>query len=138
MSGAGLPLVDVAVLHRPGQLPGEEVLRALQRQRGVAVRIRLHEGAARPGDHNRWATIARCRNQARQAGSAAWFMFVDDDVLLAEDAMAVLLSELQADRRLAAVAADYDHDRLDPQRSQHVGMGATMFRRSALDGLVFR
>ncbi len=130
--------VDVIVLHRPGQLPPDAVLQAIQHQRMVQVRLHLQVGAPRPTDQNRWETIARARNSARQLGTAPWVMFVDDDVLLDPDCLATLLGELRASPDLGAVAADFSKELHRPERAGHIGMGATLFHRSVLQRLNFR
>ena len=133
-----LPAVDVVVLHRPGQIPRDEVLQAIRRQTGVQICLHLHVGAAQPGDLNRWATIARARNGAKRSGNTPWLMFVDDDVVLADDCIVTLLAEVRVPSQLGALAADYDHDQKDPTRRGHVSMGATLFRRDRLNHFEFR
>ena len=130
--------VDVIVLHRPAQLPPAEVLQAIRKQRVVQVQLHLQIGAPRPTDQNRWETIARARNAARQLGTAPWVMFVDDDVLLDPDCLATLLSELRASPSLGAIAADFARELHRPERAGHIGMGATLFHRSVLQRLSFR
>ena len=130
--------VDVIVLHRPGTTPCPEILQAIRDQRRVNVTLHLQVGAPQPGDRSRWETIARARNAARQRGSAPWVMFVDDDVLLDPDCISTLLSEFRGADQLGAVAADFAGDLLRPERAGHIGMGATLFRRSVLQRLNFR
>jgi hypothetical protein len=131
-------IVDVVVLHRPGLPPSKRVIQAILGQRNVRVNLHLMVGAAEPGDLNRWATIARARNSAKRFAKAAWFMFVDDDVLLDLDCAATLLRELKSTESLGAIAADYSNDRARPDRAGHVAMGATLFRRDVLRRLQFR
>lgn len=130
--------VDVIVLHRPGTSPCPDILQAIRDQRKVQVMLHLQVGAPQPGDRSRWETIARARNAAKQLGSAPWVMFVDDDVLLHPDCIATLLAEFPGTDRLGAVAADFAGDLLRPERAGHIGMGATLFRRSVLQRLNFR
>ncbi len=134
----GLPTVDIVVLHRPGQPVRAEVKQAALDQRGITVVYHQHAGEVRPEDDNRWFTIARARNQMKRMGASAYVMFVDDDVVLQPDCVLNLFRALTSDSCLAAVAADYlaDHGRSD--RVGHVGMGATLFRRSVLANLHFR
>lgn len=130
--------IDVLMLTRPGRAPRQEVMQALRQQIGVRGRLFVHVGSPLPTDINRWATIARARNAAKQNGSAQFVMFVDDDVVLQPNCMARLTQELIDDQSLGAIAADYAHDQHLPGRSGHIGMGATLFRRSVLNRLTFR
>ena len=69
-------------------------------------------------------------------------MFVDDDVVLGPDCVAILLEALQMRLEFAAFAADYNGE-MNGGRGHwdypgHVGMGATLFRRERLESVVFR
>lgn len=137
--------VDVVVLTRDGSPPPAPVRAAVARQQAHGVRVRLHvvAGTPRPDDPNRWATIARARNAGRRAGSAPWVMFLDDDVVPADDCLARLVDALNAHPRHAAMAVDLlgesDPDGLGlGLPSAHIGMGAVMFRREVLAFLRFR
>jgi hypothetical protein len=136
--------IDLVVLSRDdGPLP-PDVERGIRSQQGVDVQVHRVVGTARPGDRNRWDTIVRARNQGKQLGREPWLMFLDDDVVLEENCMATLLTALRKHRYSAAVAADYLQeaatDRLDVGwgPNPHVGMGATLFRRAALEWIEFR
>ncbi|HET6425601.1 MAG TPA: hypothetical protein VFG20_18065 [Planctomycetaceae bacterium] len=130
--------VDLVILTR-GIAPVSPVLKAaVDSQSGVRLQIFRVLGRRRPTDENRWQTIARARNTGRVLGNAPWVMYLDDDVILAEDCIRQLVSELQADPRLAAVAADYNLTASGTGFDEHVGMGATLFRRSALQQIEFR
>ena len=99
-------------------------------------------GTPRPGDPNRWETIARARNQGRTLGASPWVMCLDDDVVLEPDCLAQLLEGLQRRPEFAALAADsagemsriWEHW----DYPSHVGMAAVMFRRQRLAELTFR
>ncbi len=134
----GFPHVDIVVLHRPGQPVRAEVKQAALAQRGIAVVYHEHAGEVRPEDENRWYTIARARNAMKRMGTSPYVMFVDDDVVLQTDCVQTLLQALASDTGLAAVAADYLADRGRSDRLGHVGMGATLFRRSVVASLHFR
>ncbi len=130
--------IDVLMLVRPNRPPRAEVVRAVEQQIGARTHLFIQVGEALPTDANRWATIARARNAAKHRATSHLAMFVDDDVVLGSNCMAVLARELLADTTLGAIAADYAHDQHLPGRSGHVGMGATLFRREVLDALTFR
>src|SRR4051812_26490633 len=99
--------VDLVLLSRDGEPPREEVLRGIDAQRGV--RLRVHRVIGTPGhdDPNRWETIARARNAGKRLGNAPWLMFLDDDVVLAPDCVARLVEGLLHRPHFAALAADY-------------------------------
>ena len=136
-----LPSVDIVVLSRDASALDSRVLSAIRQQQDVDVRLHRVVGTPRECDQNRWATIARARNVGRTLGSSDWLMFVDDDVLLADNTVAQLLAELKEHPTAAALAADYlgQAKRLPPaERGSHVAMGATLFRRDALSRTPFR
>jgi hypothetical protein len=134
--------VDLVVLSRELSPLREDVGRSLEGQRGVRVRVHRVAGPRRPDDPNRWATIARARNEGKRRGSAPWFMFVDDDVVLGPRCVARLVAGLRERPGYAALAADYAGDmaggRGDWDYPPHVGLGATLFRRDRLEPLTFR
>ena len=130
--------VDVAVLTRDSRAIATEVLDAIQSQLGVKVRIHRVIGSARPSDPNRWATIARARNVARDFGDSRWLMYVDDDVVLGENAIAQLVEDIESQSAYVAMAADYIGERNTNGVSPHVAMGATLFRRESLTDVEFR
>ena len=78
-------LVDVILLSRDLSPPRPDIWEGLRSQGGVNLVIHRQVGAPRPGDRNRWETIARARNEARAVGSRPWVMFLDDDVVLGPD-----------------------------------------------------
>ena len=141
--------IDVIVLTRDGLPPPNRVRDGLECQSGVRLAIHLVDGTARPGETNRLETITRARNAGSRLGSAPWLMFLDDDVVLGPDCIALLLDELRRRPGYAALAADYlgelaDFDRFGTfyetgvlPTTSHVGMGATLFRREALAYLSF-
>jgi hypothetical protein len=133
-----IPHVDVVVLYRTHRPPSQCVLEAIKSQTGVRVHLHLQEGDKNSGDANRWVTIARARNRGKRYCNASWVMFVDDDVLLGPNCVANLLSEIERCPNLGAIAANYDSDSEHPARVGHVSMGATLFRREALDAIQFR
>ncbi len=130
--------IDVLMLVRPGHAPRSDIVQAIAQQSGVRVRLFVQVGHALPGDSNRWSTIARARNAAKSLGSARLVAFVDDDVLLDKNCLLELANELASEPALGAVAADYEQDQERPGRRGHIGMGATLFRRSVLEQLTFR
>jgi hypothetical protein len=133
-----IPIVDVLILCRPGTRPPQEVIKAIESQRGVEVRILFGQGAPNGDDRNRWETIARGRNLLKQSGSAPWAMFVDDDVLLEPDCIKTLVIALKNSPTLAAIAADSVGEQMSPRWSGHIGMAACLFRREILNQLEFR
>lgn len=130
--------IDTVVLTRTtGALP-PEVERGIRCQSDVAIVPHRVVGQSQPTDHSRWQTIARARNEGKRCGVAPWLMFVDDDVVLKPGCMSALLDELSRRPLYGALAADYLGERCHRQIPRHVAMGATLFRREALDGLRFR
>ena len=130
--------VDVAVLSRSDAPIRNEVAQSLRAQQGVNIRLHRVTGAPTKGEPHRIATIARARNSAVKKASSPWLMFVDDDVVLAPDCVARLHHVLASRPNYAAVAADYLGESFGRRSSPHVAMGATMFRRSALEKTTFR
>jgi hypothetical protein len=134
--------VDLLFLSRDLSPPRSDVQRGIAMQAGVVLRLHRVVGARRPGDCNRYETIARARNEAKQRGEAPWVMFLDDDVVLGPDCVARLVEGLRQRPEFAALAADcagemsqgWDH--WDYPR--HVGMASTLFRRQHLDTVTFR
>ena len=86
--------VDLVIL-TPSDAPlRKEVTAALARQAGVKIITHRVIAAPRPDDANRWATIARGRNQARRLGTSGWLMFLDEDVVPSEKCVATLVEQL--------------------------------------------
>ena len=134
-----LPTVDVCVLSRDHSALDPRVESAIRLQQHV--RCVLHRIVARPreADRNRIETIARGRNQAKSRGQSPWLMFVDDDVVLDRDCVAKLLANLEQRPAIGALAAWYRNEHaLEYEQRRHVTMGATLFRRSALNQIRFR
>ncbi|MCA9227866.1 MAG: hypothetical protein KDA47_19735 [Planctomycetales bacterium] len=133
-----LPIVDVLVLSRDEAPLHSRVAEGLRRQRGVELRVHRIVGRPRDGETHRWQTIARARNEAKQRVTARWAMFVDDDVVLAPDCVRQLLTSLRLRPEYGAAAANFKDEPTYGGSSVHVAMGATLFRREALDAVRFR
>ena len=94
--------VDLILLSRDLTPPRPDVWGGIQSQRGVVLSAHRLTGTPRPGDANRWQTIARARNQARTLGASPWVMCLDDDVVLDTDCVARLLEGLNRRPEFAA------------------------------------
>ncbi len=134
--------IDLVLTSRGEGPIRDDVWDAIQAQVGVEIRVLRCYGPPRPGDRDRLETIVRARNEGKRLGSAPWVLLLDDDVILAPDAAARLVEALQGRPRFAAMGADYDGE-MDRWTGSwdyppHVGMGATLFRRSCLAGVTFR
>lgn len=129
--------VDVVVLSRDSRPLDPRVERGLAAQRDLDSRVLRVTAAPDARDVNRWQTIARGRNHGKRLGNAPWLMFLDDDVALRPGSIAMLLESLEQRPLYGAVAADYLGE-ASLGIAPHVAMGATLFRRSVLDALVFR
>ena len=135
--------VDVILLSRDLSPPAPDVWEGIRSQAGVNLVIHRQVGTPRPGDRNRWETIARARNEARAVGSCPWVMLLDDDVVLGPACLDTPGSRALEQRpEFAALGADSAGEMNRPgeswDRPSHVGMAAVMFRREALAGLTFR
>lgn len=134
--------VDLVLISRDSSPPPGPVRRGIEGQGGVRLNVRRVVGAPGPADPNRWATIARARNEGKRLGTAGWVMFLDDDVVLAPGCVPHLLEGLARRPEFAALAADYlgeSRPREIPLGlDRHVAMGATLFRRDRLRALTFR
>lgn len=133
-----LPSVDLMVLSRDGGPLDGRVRAGVLGQRGVLLNVYGIIGERRRDDGHRWAAICRARNRARSLGAAPAVMFLDDDVVLDRDCVRQLSDALDARPGHAAVAADYIGECNSANVTGHVGMGATLFRRSALQAFRFR
>ena len=133
-----VPAVDVLILSRPNTVPPPAVIDSIRSQSLVTTRLIHHVGHPDRADGSRWATIARARNEAKTRAVAPWVMFVDDDVVLDKSCIRTLVDALVASPALGAIAADYTAERLKPDWSGHVTMGATLFRGELLKKLTFR
>lgn len=130
------PTIDVVILSRTRQSLLPAVESGIRNQQGVNVRVHRHVGTARSEDAHRIETIARARNEAAAKINGRWLMFLDDDVQLAPNCMLQLYQALSLRPNHVAVAADYLAE-ID-LRNGHVAMGATLFRKAALDAIPFR
>ncbi|MGC8640494.1 MAG: glycosyltransferase family 2 protein [Isosphaeraceae bacterium] len=134
--------VDLILLSRDLAAPRPDVWQGIQSQRGVQPRMHRVAGPPRPGDTNRWETIARARNEMRTVGTAQLVMFLDDDVVLGPDCVARLAHALERRPEFAALAADSAGEMNRPWQHwdypDHVGLAAVLFRRERLATLTFR
>ena len=130
--------VDLIVLSRDKRPLPPAVQRGLEGQQGVRVHIHSVIGAPRPTDTCRWDAIVRARTQGKRLGHARWLMFVDDDVALDAHCVAELIRCLHRQPVFGALAANYLSEGAAGVATHHVGMGATLFRRAALDWITFR
>jgi hypothetical protein len=130
--------VDVVILSRDHSPLSSEVQRGIDAQ--IGVRLTLHRVIGTPlsSDACRWETIARARNAGKSRGRSPWLMFLDDDVRLAPDAIDRLRRGLLTNPLFGALAADYLGEADGNRSTPHVAMGATLFRRSALNRIRFR
>ena len=131
------PKVDLVILTRHVGPLHPEVERGFRDQRAVQLVVHRVAGSACADDQNRWDAIARARNEGKLRGSCPWLMFLDDDVVLEPRCIATLLDELGRRPAYAALAADYLGERRLGEIARHVSMGATLFRREALEQLRF-
>jgi hypothetical protein len=131
------PQVDLVVLVRDAGPLHPEVERGFRNQRAVQLVVHRIAGTSRPEDRNRWDAIARARNDGKLRGTSPWLMFLDDDVILEPRCISMLVDELGRRPAFAALAADYLGERLANEIAPHVSMGATLFRRQALEQIRF-
>ena len=132
-------LIDIFVLTRTGSRFHPAVLDGIKSQRGVRCSVFQVVGRRENTDANRHQTIVRARNRAKKLGNASWAMYLDDDVVLEPDCAVRLLEGLKSRPDWGALAADYlEESRGEGQGVGHVGMGATLFRRDALERIQFR
>jgi hypothetical protein len=134
--------VDLVLFSRDPGPPRDDVWQGVESQTGVGLHVHRVFGVPRPGDPNRWETIARARNEGKSRGSSPWVLFLDDDVVLAPDCAARLLDGLRRRTAFAALAADYNAEMAAGAAHwdypPHVGMGAVLFRRERLAAVTFR
>jgi hypothetical protein len=133
-----IPTIDLAVLTRDDSPLVATVSEAIRRVCGVNLLVHRIIGSPQPDDPHRVATIARARNAAVQQARTPWLMFLDDDVVLAPDCVARLHHALVARPEYAGFGADYLGETSSRHTAQHVTMGATLFRTSALKRHPFR
>jgi hypothetical protein len=137
MTNPVAPTVDLVVLSRDGGSLHPEVEAGLLNQPGVQPVLHRVIGQAQPDDSCRYETIARGRNEGKLRGVAPWIMFVDDDVVLEPGCVRALIDELIRRPAFAALAADYLGEQRAREIASHVSMGATLFRREALNKICF-
>jgi hypothetical protein len=138
MSNHVLPNVDVILLTRRDGPLHPVVENGIRAQRGIELVLYRIVGEPRPDDRCRYETIARARNEGRLRGNASWLMFVDDDVVLDPQCAATLVGELSRRSAFGALAADYLGEQVSRRIAVHVSMGATLFRREAIQRIHFR
>lgn len=132
------PVIDLAILTRTADDLHPQVAAAIQAQQHVQLRIHRIVGTPRPSDRSRIETIVRARNEAARRAQGEWLMFLDDDVVLGHDTIARLHHALTCRPQFGAFAADYLGDCGHRRPSQHIAMGATMFRTAFLSKNPFR
>jgi hypothetical protein len=134
--------VDLIMLTRDASPLRQDVLRGIERQEEVELKIHRVIGAPRPDDRCRLDTIVRARNESRRLGSSSWAMYLDDDVVMAPDCVAQLARSLRGRPAFAALGADCAGEMRPGWENWdyplHVGMAATLFRREQLVELTFR
>ncbi len=131
------PRVDLVLLTRDAGQLHPAVERGIRQQQGVQLAVHRVVGSALSGDRCRWDAIVRARNHGKRHGTAPWLMFLDDDVVLEPECVARLLTELVRRPAYGALAADYLRQHRRGRVAAHVSMGATLFRREALDEIHF-
>ena len=132
------PVIDLAILTRTSDDLHPQVAKAILAQRHVELRIHRIVGTPHASDRSRIDTIVRARNEAVRRAQGEWLMFLDDDVVPGPDLVARLHNALACRPNFGAFAADYLGDCGHRRPSQHVAMGATMFRTSYLPVDPFR
>lgn len=130
--------VDILVLSRNAGPLQPEVEQGIAQQEGVRLNVYRATGTPLPGDRCRWDAIVRGRNEAKHLGSSAWVMFLDDDVVLGAGCVRRLVDEMQQRPVYGALAADYLGEQRSGMPRPHVSLGATLFRRDALQRIRFR
>ena len=128
-----MPNVDLILLTRDAGPIHPEVQRGIHEQVGVQLTVHRVIGESRQNDACRWDTIARARNEGRLLGRSPWLMFLDDDVVLEPACVAALVDGLTKKPIYGALAADYLGQGRQGEIARHVSMGATLFRRAALE-----
>jgi hypothetical protein len=132
------PAIDLVLLTRDESALNPQVAQGIESQRGVRVTVHRIVGEQSTAGERRWSVIARARNEGKRRGVNPWLFFLDDDVVLDPDCLQRLLKGLRARPAYAALAADYLSESHGKMCSPHVAMGATLFRRVALDQISFR
>jgi hypothetical protein len=130
--------VDLVVLSRDDSPLHDDVRRGIESQVGVRLVVHRVFGKRHIDELNSLPAIVRARNDGKRCGKSPWLMFLDDDVVLAAGSVRALLNGLQDRPAFAALAADYLDESNGQVSCRHVGMGAVLFRRPALDQFEFR
>jgi len=133
-----IPIVDCVVLSRDDVALHAEVAAGIAAQRGVRLVVHRVFGRRANSDAGRLPAIVRARNEGKRRGNSQLLLFLDDDVVLTPDCVRLLLDGLRTRPDFAALAADYLNQSGGRINCEHVAMGATLFRRSALDQIQFR
>ncbi len=132
------PVIDLFLLTRDHSALSPDVANGINAQRGVKLKVHRQVGIHFATDAHRLQTISRARNAAKRLGTAGFAMFLDDDVVLAPTSVRRLYDRLRANPAYGAMAADYLNESSGGMPTKHVGMGATLFRRSVLNRIQFR
>ena len=135
------PVIDLAILTRTAADLHPQVEAAIRAQQNVQLRFHRIVGTSHKSDRSRIDTIVRARNEAVrrvQDAGGDWLMFLDDDVVISPDCIARLHHALSCRPNFGAYAADYLGDCGHRRPSQHIAMGATMFRTEYLPADPFR
>ena len=130
--------VDVLTVLGPGRKIHELVFSALENQGDVELGHYVIQGAPPLSGERRANAIARARNRAKRMGSAHYAMFLDDDVVLPQQAIEKLVFALAFNPRYAAIGIDYQGLHQPSPWAVHVAMGAIMFIRPILERIHFR
>jgi hypothetical protein len=132
------PAIDLVILTRDDSPLNPQVQQGIAFQADVRLFVHRVIGNRSNQDQNRWSAIARARNTGKRRGTSAWLMFLDDDVVLAPNCVRALWDGLRTRPDFAALAADYLNESRGRMACSHIAMGATLFRRAALDLIEFR
>jgi Glycosyl transferase family 2 len=129
--------IDIVILSRTGGELHPDVERGIRDQRDVKLVVHRVVGARKATDRSRCDVISRARNEGSRCGTSPWLMFLDDDVVLSPRCVGTLLDELKRRPSYAALGADYLGERRAGRMAPHVSLGATLFRREALEQIRF-
>jgi hypothetical protein len=103
VQGSGSPPVSVIVPATDGRLTLARCVAAIDAARGPGDEVIVVQDSASPGP-------ACARNQGATAASHAIVVFVDSDVVLRPDALALIRERFAADPDLAGLFGSYDDD----------------------------
>jgi hypothetical protein len=129
--------IDIVILSRHAGALRPEVERGLRDQNEVELVLHRVIGAPNIEDRARCDVIARARNEGKRRGESPWLMFLDDDVVLGPKCVVTLVEELERQPSYASLGADYLGERRFGRMARHVSLGATLFRREALNQFEF-